>query len=115
MNDQAWIIIGYETKKPKKPHRIDKLHFGRSMGKGEAFTAAQHIFWNHSVTEVIESRWTRWDIIKEWLHDEEWLWVSALLVGAGVMLALYLNHTVGLMMIVIGIAYGVAAIPKSEF
>jgi len=115
MGEQAWIIIGYETKKPKKPHRIDKLYFGRTMGKGEAFTAAQHIFWNHSVTEVIESKWTRWDSIKEWLHDEKWLWVSALLIVAGIILILWVNMHIGYAVLAIGIFHAVATIPKPEF
>ena len=113
MKSQAWIIIGYETKKPKKSHRIDKLYFGRVLGKGEAFTASQHIFWNHSITEVIESEWTRWDTIKEWLHDERWLWVSALLVGIGIALVAF-NFVAGLILIATGISHGVATAPRSN-
>lgn len=114
MLEQAWIIIGYLTRKPKKPYRIDKLYFGKVIGKSEAFTVAQNIFWNHSITDVVESQWTRWDRLKEVLRDLRWLWIPALLV-IGSLILMFRFHlvTLSLIILIVGFCYGVAHAPHS--
>ena len=114
MTEQAWIVIGYLTRKPKKSYRIDKLYFGKVMDKSEAFTVAQNIFWNHSITNVVESQWTRWDRLKEALHDLRWLWVPVVLVVGSLVLMLHFHAAIpSLVMFIAGICYGLAHAPHS--
>ena len=109
----TWQVFGYKNNKGKKPKNMGNLYFGEAFDRARALKAAQNIFCFSVVTDVVATKYTRWDAFMEGVRSLMWLWLSALIVISGLIICLTVHVLAGVLVSWFGFAFGVAYAPHS--
>jgi len=114
MESETWQVFGYKGNKGKRPRNMGKLYFGEVMNKDRALKAAQNIFCFSTITDVAATRYTKWDTLKEGLHDMRWLWIPAVLIISGFILSIHFNLIWPIIIgWGVGLSYGISHAPHT--
>jgi len=114
VKSETWEVFGYKNGKGKRPKSMGKVYWGDIVNKPEALRRATNMFCFSAITDVVATKYTRYDAFVEGMHDMRWLWLPALSVIGGIVLGIHFNIIWPVIIgWVFGLSYGISHAPHS--